>query len=540
MKRIIKQLLVVMMCFAMLLSVCACSTPPSNTAASENAAPAQQGAAEPNDSAAAPESAPGKDTLTVVISTDIGSFNPAGATSFPHVQTIRQIFETLVYRDANMEIQPWLAESWEWVSNTELNMKIRQGVSFSNGTELKASDVLFTFKYIMENQNGGIDYVRKIDLDKTTCTDDYTLNIILSEPTPNLIELLENPMVGIMCESAVAEGETFTTVESAIGTGPYIATEYNLGDSLKMVANPNYWNKDAMPKVQNILFRIVSESSSRTTEALSGNVDIVYDLPAADVEMLSSDDSINYMQTTTGGTVFFCLNSAVAPLDNAIVREAIWYGIDRETVVMAAYKGYGAVQPNIFADGVDGAIDTTAYNVERDVEKAKSLLAEAGYPNGIDLSVTVFNTDQNRMDMAEAIQAQLAEVGINLDVQIEPQASAMQKVLNGQHQCCIYGFTATTFEAGRQLIRWLPGSTDFKVFGWNNEEYNTIVNSAMSTVDQAARYEQFAEAEKLLVESRVAMPMWNMTINAVLQKDVSGFYFMRTFQHHLLQFVYFD
>lgn len=524
----IRKTLAFILSAAIMLSVAACGSNPQKPAAST-----------PSASGSTPVQASTKDTLTVVLNADIGNFGPAGATSFTHVQAVRQIFETLVARDENMDIIPWLADSWEWASPTELVMHLHEGVKFNNGEPFTAEDVLFTFQYIQDTQNGGIDYVRNVDMEKSYAEGDYTLHLILSTPTVNLVELLENPMTGIMCKSAVSADETFSDIASAIGTGPYIPTQYNVGDSVVMVANENYWKTDAMPKIKNLVFRFVTDSSSRVIEAESGNADIVFDLPASDVDALSAKSDVNYIQTTTGGTTFLCLNCNYGPFQDIRVRQAVCYAINRDAAVAAAYQGFGGVQKSIFADGVKGAADTSAFVCENNIDKAKELLAQAGYADGFSFDITVTNTDQNRVNLAEALQAQLAQVNIQVTVDAEPPAAQMQKCLNGDAHASIYGFTATTFEAQRQLIRWLPGSTDFQVFNWTDQEYIDLVNKAMVTTDEAERYQMFGDACIRLTEACTAIPMWTMQINAVLQNDVHGFYFMRSFQHHLLQYVYF-
>lgn len=539
----IQKLMAIALCIAMFAGLCACAkTPaPADTTADNTASTTQPSTDGAKDEPIVnPDAVSTKDTLTVVLNDDIGNFGPAGATSFTHVQAVRQIFETLVARDENMDIIPWLADSWEWANETELVMHLHEGVTFTNGEPFTAEDVLFTFQYIQDNQNGGIDYVRNVDMEKSYAEGDYELHLVLTTPTTNLVELLENPMAGIMCKSAVSADETFTNVSSAIGTGPYVPVEYNVGDSIRMVANENYWKADAMPKIKNLVFRFVTDSSSRVIEAESGNADIVFDLPASDVAALEANPNIHYMQTTTGGTTFLCLNSNFEPFQDLRVRQAMCYAINRDAAVASAYQGYGGVQKSIFADGVKGAADTSSLVCENDIEKAKSLLAEAGYADGFDFAITCTNTDQNRINLAEALQAQLAQVGIRVTVDAEAPSAQMQKCLNGEADASIYGFTATTFEAQRQLIRWLPGSTDFQVFNWTDQNYIDIVNKAMVTIDEAARYELFGQACEILTEACTAIPMWTMQINAVLQNDVQGFYFMRSFQHHLFQYVYFN
>ena len=141
--------------------------------------------------------------------------------------------------------------------------------------------------------------------------------------------------------------------------------------------------------------------------------------------------------------------------------------------------------------------------------------------------------------MAEAVQAQLAAIGIQVEVKNLPTTAAAQALANGEDDLAIYGFSATTFEVGRNLVRWLPDSTDLTIFGYNDPAYTTLVTNAMKTVDKDARYKLFNQAQEMLMQSQIALPMWSNELNAAMQPNVQGFYIMRSYFHHLLQTVSF-
>ena len=247
----------------------------------------------------------------------------------------------------------------------------------------------------------------------------------MTAPQPNQVEMLESPLCGVFSKAAYEKnGGKFDTVDKLVGTGPYVATEYKLGDSFSMTANPNYWNKDPnmAPKIKNILFRIITDPTQLAILAETGKADIVYDIAATDIDRIKANKKVVYMSALGTNTNYVVFNVKHKPLDNPKVREAIWYALNREAIVKGAYKSSGKLADGFFSPDMDGRHpDLSKFFVKQDVAKAKALLAEAGYANGggIKINITTFNQVE-RVDMCEAIQAQLAEIGITVEVKNLP------------------------------------------------------------------------------------------------------------------------
>lgn len=479
------------------------------------------------------------DVLTVVISNDISTLDPHDTTTFPHHQVTRQIYETLVVRDENGELIPWLAESWEYENDVTILMKLRQGVKFHNGEEMKASDVLFSLRRMLDDNTTAAMQVSHLVLDKCEEIDEYTVRIVTDEPSAMQLAMLENPLACIISEKSYNEsnGDFF---KAPVGTGPYKFVSYDAGDKVELTANEEYWVKDE-PHIPNIVFRIITDSSSRAIEAESGNADIVYDIGANDVDRISANPNINLVRGLGMNTSYITFNTAKKPLDDIRVREAIWYAVDLDQIVDIAYGTFGAKADGIVSPGVEGRHpDLSSYFVARDVEKARALLAEAGYANGITLRMTAPNADQQRMDVCEAMQAQLAEVGITLDLDYKEYNAWISEITNGAAELGIYGFTASTGEAGRVLMRWMPDYSESVIFSWYDDEYITKCGEAMKTIDDDTRNKLFAECQELLMESRCAMPIWHKELNAALQPNVKGFTLQTSYEQHYLQTVYFE
>lgn len=516
-----KRLLCVLLALSLLFAISAC------------------GDANTQDPAVGDEPAAVRDTLNVIISADPGSLDPHDTTGMPHHQVTRQIFETLVVRDAEGNLQPWLAESWEYEDDTTLIFQIRQGVYFHNGEELKASDVLFSLKRMRDDNTTSSMQVEAIDFDKSSVEGDYTVKIVTSAPAPMLMAQLENPLSCIISEKVYTENEGSFFDSGCIGTGPYKLVSYSSGDKVILIANENYWI-EGQPIIKNVVCRIITDSSSRAIEAESGGADIVYDIGANDVDRVAGTDGVNMVRAIGANTQFLTLNASNAPLDDIRVRQAVFYALDRSMITAVAYGTFGMEATGIISPNVDGRVDLTDKFVERDLEKAMDLLTEAGFPDGIDLEITAPNSDQIRMDICEAAQAQLAEAGINVKINYKEYNTWISDMISGNATIGEYGFTASTGEAGRVLMRWMPEYSESLVFSWYDDNYIATCTQALQTIDNEERNQLFAQCQEMLMDAYVVFPLWHKEINAALQDDVKGFEMQTSYEQHYLQTVYFE
>ena len=479
--------------------------------------------------------------LYVVTSDDVQNLDPNNDTTQARLQVKSQIYETLVRFDSEGNLVPWLAESWEFEDDYTTLIKIREGITFSNGEPLTANDVMFTFKRTIENKLIGFMEVGSIDLEKSEVVDDYTIRLVTTCAGSLQMRMLENPDTGIICEKAYTEANGDFWNGAAIGTGPYTYVSYAAGDSIVLKTNENYWNEEAAPKIKNITFRFIVDSATRAVEAETGGADIVYDIEATDLQRLDENPDVNMVTTLGTNCTYICLNCADPILSDPKVREAIWYAVDPKAAATVAYGDFGAPADNFLVTGIHGAIENPEdYFVERDVEKAKSLLAEAGYADGLELNIYVSSSNRGRQDMAEVLQAQCAEAGITLNIQVLEGGALDEVLLGGTSQITLYGQSATTFEGGRPLQHFLPDNNESKMFQYYDEEFVNKVTEALSTVDDETRYGMYADCCAMLMENYVALPIWFKGLSAAVQTDIGGFQLTRSYEQHYLQYVYFQ
>ena len=518
-----RKALALALCVAMLMTLlAACGSSDTTTAAPDNGGEAAKG-----------------DHLIVVDSADVSNLEPNESDEQTHYQYTRQIYETLFVYDENYNIQPWLCESYEYEDDCTIIMHIRKGVKFHNGDELKASDVLFTFKRIVdENLGGGRVEIPNIDIAKCEAVDDYTLKFVTTVPSATQISLLEGPATGILSERAYKEANGDFLNGACCGTGPFKFVSYKAGDSVELEAFEDYW-REGEPKVKTLTIRAIPDSAARATEAQTKGAHIVYDINATDIAMVDSTDGVSVVQDLGTNTSYLLFNTAMAPMDNPLVREAIWYAVDPEAAVKLAYGDFGSFATGWVCPGILG-YDEASYKehkVTRDVEKAKALLAEAGYPNGLEVEIAVQGNNQQRIDMSVAFQAQLAEAGITCKLNTMESATWIEYILSGKHMMTIYGFSCADFEADRALNQLMPFHSNYELCSYDNADFQKAVSEAGGTLDRDARAKLYVQAADMLMKDHVTLPLWHKALNAAVVDGVEGFRITRSYEHHYLQYV---
>lgn len=485
---------------------------------------------------------PGKergDTLTVVIAADPAHLDSNDSDSQVHFQVVRNMYETLFVYDENYKIKPWLCESYEYESDDVLIIKLRKGVKFHNGDELKASDVHFTIKRVHDNKLGAMVELSNILVDKCEILDDYTYKMVTKGPVATQIALMENPAASILSQRAYEEAKGDFLNGAAVGTGPFVFDKYAAGDQIILKAFDDYW-REGEPHFNTLVMRFISDSASRAIEAETGGADIVLDIGAKHRETVSKAKNMTLISALGTNTSHLLMNTAKAPLDNDLVRQAIWYGVDAPAAVKLAYGDFGSFAQDWVSPGIKGANPNLAaeYFPKRDVEKARKCLAEAGYANGLTLEITAPSSMQERADMAEAFQAQLKEVGINVVVNVMEMNAWIDHILGGKGQLTIYGFSAADFEADRALVQFMPSSVNYALCAYDNPEFQATVAESFVTMDAAKRYELYRKAITMLMKDHITIPLWHKEINAVIKNDIKGFSLTRSYENHYFQYVY--
>lgn len=368
-----------------------------------------------------PPGAAAKD-LRIGFTADPLTLDPANHRSRETESVLRAMYAGIAAFDNDMHPTPDLADSWKWLDPLTLEVKLRAGVTFHSGAALTADDVVFTFNRLLETGAvGGQTSPRKGLLGPTKAVvkvDALTVRFELGEPWPVLPAMLTfQEVVGKAFTERVGAAGMATAVD---GNGPYRLVQWRRGDSLVMQRYAGFFGGPAAVKPQaracaeQVIVKIIPENASRVAALLAGDVDIVNELPAHDIRAVEANPNTRVMAVNGTRTFFVALNTTRKPFDDVRVRQAANHAVNRKLIIDKLLAGRavplnGVMSPAAF--GFNAELPAYAF----DARKAKALLAEAGHPNGIDVTL---DTDAPQKDTAEAIAAMLTQAGIRTKVSV--------------------------------------------------------------------------------------------------------------------------
>ena len=518
-----KKLWSVILCGAMVLSLAACGGgTSSNTAASGGS-----------------EASTASDTLRVVISQDPGTLEPGKINTQTYFQVVRQIYEPLFTFMPDGTLENWLCESYEYEDDTHLLIHLREGVTFSDGTPLTAEDVLWSLKRIVDQSLPPIAYIIDIDFEQSEVVDENTVRLVTVRPAATLLKRLAFPGLGIASKAAYENGTQNWLGDAVVGTGPYKLKDYMAGDRLELTANENYW-REGEPATPNLQLRFIKDDTSRSTEAKAKGADIVITLNHRELEAVDAVDGMHVVTVPSTNSVYLMLNSKKAPLDDPAVREAFTYGINLQQTAELVYGDFGSapsgmIAPIVFGNNPDSFAEYWAHGY--DPETAKQMLADAGYPAGIELEILVETGDTARNEMAQAFQAQLAPAGITLNItQLDPVVLYDRVNAQNQHDLVLSGLTCSDYEADNFLNQLLPGSNNIKMTNFDDPTFIEMIEQGATVMDEAEREKAWQATLDYLMEANVMIPVWHKDLNAAVADNVEGFELSPAFEEHYYQF----
>jgi len=459
-----------------------------------------------------------KDTIIIAQGADAKSLDPHATNDQPSSRVSKQIYSRLVEMNEEMEIVSGAAESWTFVDDTTVEFKLREGVKFHNGEELKASDVKFTLDRMMESKKVAhiIEAVTGVEV-----IDEYTVQVKTEEPFGPLLSHLTHTAASILNEKAVTEaGDDYG--QAPVGTGPYKFVSWSAGDKITLESFAEYFDGEAA--IKNVVFRNITEGTNRTIGLETGEIDVAYDIEPIDKQRVADDEKLQLVESPSLSYNYIGINTTKGPLTDVKVRQAINYAIDVETIIEVTEEGAAElattpIGPRVFGHNAD--VQPYGY----DVEKAKALLAEAGYADGF--STTIWTNDNPvRMQIAQIVQAQLAEAGI--DVVIEPLewGSYLERTAKGEHDMFILGWTTVTADADYGLYALYhstqkggAGNRDF----YENAEVDELLEEGRMATDAEARKDAYGKAQEIIVAESPDVMLYYKTQNIGAQKGVKGF-----------------
>ncbi len=435
--------------------------------------------------------------VTVALPTDVRDFDPHQSIA-THERAIQQnIFDTLIDLDRDYKpTVPALATAWSYVDDVTLEVQLRQGVTFHNGEVFNADDVVFTFERIMDaSEPIGINTWIEGTLDRVEKVDDYTVRFVTPEPYAPLVANLTR--IHIIPDQTFQEEGVQEFAQHPVGTGPFRFVSWTPGQQVVLEAYEDHW-REGLPLIDGAVFRIIPDEFARFAALEAGEVDIVQNLPASRIDQVEANPDLR-VASVWGQRNMWLGIMIVPPLDDVRIRQALNYAVDKQAIIDSIFEGQaGAVAPGGFgalAFGYHDDIEPYPY----DPERARELLAEAGYPNGLDLEFRC-SSDRYASDreVCQAIQAYLSVVGINTEVQFTEWAVYSQLRGDRSMQGIYFlGYGNSLFDADfpLRLCCWSGGRAETR---FTTPELDAMVEEAARTVDVEARYDLYGEIQQYI------------------------------------------
>ena len=415
----------------------------------------------------------------------------------------KTMLEGLFGFDKDMKVIPVLAESYTANdSATEFTIKLRKGVKFQDGTDFNAAAAKVNIDRLSDQtqklkRNSLFNMVSKTDI-----VDGYTIKITLKSSFGAMINTLAHP-AGMMISPKALKEYGKEVSKHPVGTGPYTFKEWIPGTKLTVVKNDKYWG--TAPQYNSITFKAVKEDGSRVAMLQTGEADFIYPVPTMQVEKLKADKNITINQSSSIIARYVSMNVNKKPFDDIRVRQALNYAIDKKEFAKVVYNGFADPLKSILAPNVQFYSEQKQYDYN--IEKAKELLKEAGYPNGFKTTLWSGNSSA-AIKGGEFIQQQLAKVGVTVTVAPQEQASLMAKVFNvpkdskGEVEMSYGGWSPSTGDADWAIRPLLAEEsippTSYNTAYYINKESDKLIKAALETSDPKVRADAYGKVQKML------------------------------------------
>ncbi len=455
-------------------------------------------------------------SIVVGVQQDIDSLDPHKATAAGTKEIIFNIFEGLVKPDENGNLINAVASDYT-ISEDGLTytFTLRENVKFHNGNVVTAEDV----KYSLERVSGLLDGTPLISTLKTIKSVD-----ILDEKTVQVkVESANTELIYSFVAAIIPAGSGEDESADPIGTGPFSFVSYKPQEGIVLAKNPEYW-QEGLPYLDQVEFKIINSADTALLELQGGTINLYAYLTDSQVQALQGSHQVISSASNVVQALF--LNNAVEPLNDVRVRQAISYAVDKDAINDFVGGGNGtlissAMLPTLKENYVD--LNDT-YGNAANVEKAKELLADAGFPDGFDLEITIPSNYEFHMQTGEVIVEQLKAVGINATIKAVEWATWLDEVYNDrQYAATISGITCDS-TPGYLLNRF---QTDSKknFINFQNTEYDEIYAKAQAELDPAKKAEYYKELQKILCDEAGSVFLQVPASQTAISKNLAGYKF---------------
>lgn len=462
------------------------------------------------------------DTLKVALANKPRSFDPQRNTDSATLAVTKQIYSNLFSLQDSGEVVPELVENYSIGEDNSIVIVLKKGVYFHDGSELIAKDVK---KSLERNLTIPVSRILVESIEKIEVLDRYKLKIIQKNSPSILIHNLAHSSTAI-----VKEVKTDKDI-NLVGTGAYKIKDWSLSERIVLERFDRYY--EGASKIKEVVFQTIPESSNRLIALETKEIDIAYDISANDIKGIEKNPNLKLINRVSLGSDFLTINTQ--KITDKRVRKAIDYAIDKESIIKTVYEGYGTVpnsilSPSVFGYYIDGK------KREYNPQKARELLKEAGVK---DLSLKLWIYDEpSRQQMAQIIQANLKEVGIDVEIVVAEVSTFLQYTGMGKHDILIGLWYVSTGDADYGYYPLLHSKSMGPVGNrsfYSNFEVDAILDKARVVLENEERKKCYQEVQEIVFDEVPLLPIAYKNYTIGLQKNIEGFVFNPNGNHILSQ-----
>ncbi len=486
-------------------------------------------------------------TLRWAAQNDVITLDPHSQNHATTNGIMQHVYEGLVRFDKDFKIEPCLATSWKNITPTQIRFTLRKNVKFHDGSPFTADDVVFSYGRIMEPQGTMQIYVQGVKEVKKV--DDYTVDLILSGPNPVLLQNLVDFRIMSRTWSAKNKSEhvqDFKAKEDTYasrntnGTGPYILKSWEPDKRILMQANPAWWDKISGNATE-VVYTPIKSDATRVAALLAGDIDLLTDLPTQDVARLHKDPKLKVLDGAENRTIFIGLDQfsnelkysdvkGKNPFKDVRVRKALNLAVDREAIKRVTMRGLSIPAAIMVAPSVHGWSADLDKVAPADVEGAKKLLAEAGYPSGFSFQLDCPNNRYvNDEEICQALVGMWSRIGLKVRLLAQTMPIFIAKIQNFDHDAYMLGWGVANFDANYSLLSLLHTKTtgaagSFNLGRVSDAKLDALIDAISTEIDVKKRDAMIREALTLTRDNYYYVPLHHQLRPWAMKKNVTTVY----------------
>lgn len=440
--------------------------------------------------------------LVIAIATQPNALDFVNSAERNASNVAQQMFDTPIYINDEGDFEPGLAESWE-ISDDGLTYTfyLREGVEFHNGEPFNADSMVFTWEAGANPENTYATYFQRAET--VTKVDDYTVEVTTAEVDALFLGLVAGTWAQMPPVYYAEQGLTGFS-QAPVGTGPFMLTEWVQGDRIILDKNPNYW-REGYPKLDRITFRPITESSTRVAAIQTGEVDIVNRLSPDEAASLEGVEGVNVVEYPNNRVYYITFNNITTgvgqPTEDPLVRQAFNYAVDTEGIINALFAGKGQRSTGLVTKGDLGYNDALS-PYPYDVDKAKELMAEAGFADGFSMDMACpSGAYTNFEQVCEAVAAQLGEIGVTVNLNVQ-ESGAFWDLEAAKELPPLFGdsWSSPGLDAYQRLFGALGGQ-EASFSAWSEPAIDDLLAEIIITVDTDARAALYEELQQYMYDN---------------------------------------